>query len=158
MHKNSAWDIIRLIGEKAGNLLKKRQIPDWLKIILLLLDDAAVLLIIVLFLVMGGIQIPLPIIIFLAVLAAAFVYITNKLILADFRRKPVTGQEKMEGLEAIVTKRLSPRGTVSILGESWKAVSLDGDIEVDETVKIVAVDRLLLRVRRSTAYSSNKPR
>jgi membrane-bound ClpP family serine protease len=148
MAKESARDMIHRIGEKAGDLLKKRHIPDWLKIILLLLDDAAVLLVIVLFLVMGGIQIPLPIIIFLSVLAAAFVYITNKLILADFRRKPVTGHERMTGLEAIVTKRLSPQGTVFVLGENWKAVSLDDNIELDEIVEIVEVDRLLLRVRR----------
>jgi membrane-bound ClpP family serine protease len=148
MDNHSAEYIFRLMGKKVIIGLQKWHILDWLKIILFLLDDAAVLAIIVLLLVFGGIQIPLPVIIFLAILAAAFVYIINKLILADFRRKPVTGHEGMIGMEAIATKRLKPTGTVAVLGEYWKAVSLNGNAEVEETVEIVAVDRLLLRVRR----------
>jgi membrane-bound ClpP family serine protease len=64
----------------------------------------------------------------------------------------------MAGLEAIVTKILKPMVTVAVLGESWKAVFLDGDIEVDETVEILAVDHFLLKVRRSTAAGSNETR
>ncbi len=94
------------------------------------------------------IQIPLPIVILIAILVGAFVFIVHKAVIPDFRRRPVTGQEGMIGLEGRVIKTLTPIGTVIVGGEYWRAKSVNGNIGVDESVKIVGVDRLTLKVKR----------
>lgn len=134
---------------KKGNIkLIKRTVAAWLKIIIFLLDDAAALLLIILLLRFMRIQIPLPIVILIAILVGAFVFIVHKAVIPDFRRRPVTGQEGMIGLEGRVIKTLTPVGTVIVGGEYWRAKSVNGNIGVDESVEIVGVDRLTLKVKR----------
>jgi membrane-bound ClpP family serine protease len=54
----------------------------------------------------------------------------------------------MIGLEGRVIKTLTPIGTVIVGGEYWRAKSVNGNIGVDESVEIVGVDRLTLKVKR----------
>lgn len=139
--------MIHFLVKKVNIKLIKRTVADWLKIILFLLDDAAALLLIILLLRFMRIQIPLPIVILIAILVGAFVFIVHKAVIPDFRRRPVTGQEGMIGLEGRVIKTLTPVGTVIVRGEYWRAKSVNGNIGVDESVEIVGVDGLTLNVR-----------
>ncbi len=140
--------MLHFFVKKVNIKLIKRTAADWLKIIIFLLDDAAALLLIILLLRFMRIQIPLPIVILIAILVGAFVFIVHKAVIPDFRRRPVTGQEGMIGLEGRVIKTLTPIGTVIVGGEYWRAKSVNGNIGVDESVKIVGVDRLTLKVKR----------
>ncbi len=139
--------MIHFFAKKVNIKLIKRAVADWLKIIIFLLDDAAALLLIILLLRFLKIQIPLPIVIIVAIIIGAFVFIIHKAIIPDFRRRPVTGQEGMIGLEGRVIKTLTPVGTVIVRGEYWRAKSVNGNIGVDESVEIVGVDGLTLNVR-----------
>ena len=58
-----------------------------------------------------------------------------------------TGSEGMLGEQADVIERCAPRGRVRIRGEIWAADCPDG-ADVGERVSVVAVDRLLLKVKR----------
>lgn len=127
----------------------KATVTNWLKVIVFLLDDMIALIIIILILHFLEIQIPLPIIITAAILIGILLFIIHRAIIPDFRRKPVTGQEGMIGLQGSVIKTLSPIGTVIVEGEHWKAKSVDGQvIRSDESIEVVGVDRLTLLVRR----------
>jgi len=148
MGRFSPEDMIHFFVKKVSIKLIKRAVADWLKIIIFLLDDAVALLLIILLLRFMRIQIPLPIVILLAILVGAFVFIVHKAIIPDFRRKPVTGQEGMIGLEGRVIKTLTPVGTVIVGGEYWRSKSVNGNIGVGESVKIVGVDGLTLKVKR----------
>jgi membrane-bound serine protease (ClpP class) len=57
-----------------------------------------------------------------------------------------TGAESYPGRRAEVIEECNPRGRVKIDGEIWNAES-ESRAAVGETVEVVAVDRLTLRVR-----------
>jgi membrane-bound serine protease (ClpP class) len=65
-----------------------------------------------------------------------------------FRSRPTTGQEGMVGLRGEVRTSLAPRGTVEIRGEIWWALA-DETIPEGQTVEVVGVEGLLLKVRRA---------
>jgi membrane-bound ClpP family serine protease len=46
----------------------------------------------------------------------------------------------MTGAKGTVVVPLTPVGTIMIMGEYWKAKSLDGDIDVDENVEVVGLE------------------
>lgn len=134
---------------KVNKKSTKATVVDWLKVIAFLLDDAAALLLIILVLRFLKIEIPLPIIIIGVILIGTLIFIIHRAIIPDFRRKPVTGQEGMIGLQGRAVKTLNPTGTVAVEGEHWKAKSVDGNvIRADESVEIVRVNGLTLKVRR----------
>jgi len=58
-----------------------------------------------------------------------------------------TGAEGMIGARAEVIETCRPRGRVRIRGEIW-AARCESGAEVGETVRIIAVERLLLLVER----------
>lgn len=60
-----------------------------------------------------------------------------------------TGAEGMLGERAEVIEDCDPRGRVRIRGEIWAAECADGATE-GERVRVIAVERLLLRVERVT--------
>lgn len=66
------------------------------------------------------------------------------------RRKPQTGTEALEGALAVVKKDLRPEGKVFIAGELWNAEA-DEDIPSGETVRVVAVENLKLKVKKIDA-------
>jgi membrane-bound ClpP family serine protease len=127
----------------------KSMLKDWAKVLLLLLDEAAVLVILILALRFFGIQIPLPITITITVLLGIFVFIVHVAVIPSFHKKKVAGREGMIGAKGTVVAPLTPVGTIMIMGEYWKAESLDGDIGVDENVEVVGLEGgLRLKVRR----------
>jgi membrane-bound serine protease (ClpP class) len=84
-----------------------------------------------------------------AVTALFFGILVGKGLLAQ-KRRPVTGPEALVGRTAIVRERLAPSGAVFVDGTHWSA-RLEGaeGAEPGEAVRIVGVDDLRLRVRRS---------
>jgi membrane-bound serine protease (ClpP class) len=66
------------------------------------------------------------------------------------RTRPTTGREGMVGLHGVVRRAIEPEGTIEVHGELWSARIPDGEgIGVGEKVTVVAVDGLVLEVRKS---------
>jgi membrane-bound serine protease (ClpP class) len=63
------------------------------------------------------------------------------------RSKVTTGHEGLVGQIAVARSDVGGTGTVFVRGELWNAES-DETIAVGETVEVVAVDGLRLKVRR----------
>jgi len=72
------------------------------------------------------------------------------LILALLRRHrgAVSGSESLVGMIGVVRQRLDPAGQVFVDGALWQARCEQGPLEVGTPVEIVAVDGLLVHVRR----------
>jgi len=128
--------------------LIKRTIKDWLKVLVLLLDEAGALVLVILILRYLEIQIPLPLTIVLGLGAGTIVVVIHMAVIPTFHRKVVTGSEGMIGAQGRVVKPLTPAGAITIKGESWRAKSVDEDIEAGEGVEIVGVAGLTLMVKR----------
>ena len=126
----------------------KRKIKDWLIVLVLLLDEAAAVALVLLVLWFFKISIPLWVVIVVALLLGAFIFLTHKVIIPSFHRKRVTGSEGMIGLEAEVIEALTPIGVVRVEGEYWKAKSVDNDIAAGEDVEILGLSKLVLEVKR----------
>ncbi len=61
--------------------------------------------------------------------------------------KPKTGDEGLIGEIGVARSRLEPEGKVFVHGELWNA-SASETIEEGSKVRVVAVDRLTLRVEK----------
>jgi membrane-bound serine protease (ClpP class) len=61
--------------------------------------------------------------------------------------KPRTGDKGLVGEVGVAKSRLEPEGKVFVHGELWNAVA-PGSIEAGAKVRVVGVDRLLLRVEQ----------
>lgn len=106
---------------------------------------------IVLFSRTPGVEVDRGLIIGVAAGATAFSVFILGAIFRGQRRAKATGSEGMIGRIAIAKTPLNPHGTVLAEGELWSAV-IDGDAaKVGEEVIILAVDHLLLRVRKRPA-------
>ena len=136
------------MGKKVDIKLTRRTVKDWLKVLVLLLDEVAVIFIVILALRFFEIKLPLPVTVIIALIAGALIFIVHKAVIPSFHKKQVTGREGMLGQQCIVVKSLTPIGVVTVEGEYWKAKSADENIEVDEEVEIIGIDRLTLRVQR----------
>ncbi|MFC2056112.1 NfeD family protein, partial [Chloroflexota bacterium] len=90
----------------------------------------------------------LPVMIFVMLLIALFVFIIHVKVVPSLRWKQVTGREGMIGLQGRVVQPLTPVGTIYVKGENWKAESNGSYIEVDENVEVVGLEGLKLRVVR----------
>jgi membrane-bound serine protease (ClpP class) len=115
-------------------------------------------------LVLWWLKIPLtwPIFVLLIIFFAATVLIVHFLVIPAYHRKITTGREELIGLEGRVVETLKPNGTIKVNSEYWKAVSLEGNIEIGEKVEIAGSAGLLLKVKRLASpglkrYDSNKP-
>ena len=88
-------------------------------------------------------------IIFAASLAVGtFMFVVGSLAVRAWRRPVASGLEGLQGEIAEVRTPLAPQGRVWVHGEYWTAQS-DEEIEVGQKVQIVAVDHMILRVRRA---------
>ena len=67
------------------------------------------------------------------------------------KRKPTTGLEGLVKETGVAITDLNPEGDVKLHGEIWKAESIEGNIENNSKIEVVAVQSLKLKVRR---YSS----
>jgi membrane-bound serine protease (ClpP class) len=65
------------------------------------------------------------------------------------RRLPaVTGAEALLGQEGMAISDLTLRGTVRVAGEDWSAIADVGSIRAGETVEVIGVEGIVLRVHR----------
>ncbi|MFC1980477.1 NfeD family protein [Chloroflexota bacterium] len=125
----------------------KSTIKDWLKVLVLLLDEAAAVVIVFFVLRFLKIEVPLPIMITVALLLGAICFVIHKAVIPTFHKKPATGGEELIGLEGEVIEPLTPVGVILARGEYWKAKSLSGDIRAGEEVEVIALNGLTLTVK-----------
>lgn len=122
---------------------------DWLKAFILLLDELAVIAVIIIVLRFFKIEIPLPVIIMIVLIAGGLVFLTHIAVIPSFHKKQTTGKEGMIGQQVNVVDPLRPVGAVMVNGELWKAKSMDsGKIESGDDVEIVKIEGLTLMVAR----------
>ena len=112
-----------------------------------LLDDVIIIGLVILILRIFHVKFLLPVAIFLGLAFVALIFITYKFLVPAYRRKKTTGAEGLIGLKGRVIESLAPEGVIKIKDEYWKAKAVDGNINVGETVEIVEVDGLLLKVK-----------
>jgi membrane-bound serine protease (ClpP class) len=67
-----------------------------------------------------------------------------------FRKRSQAGAEGMVGQCGVAETELNPSGTVTLLGELWKAESLEGNIPAGTAVKVEGEEGLTLKVKRRT--------
>ena len=65
-----------------------------------------------------------------------------------FRKRSKAGADGMIGQPGIADTDLNPNGSVTLLGELWKAESLEGNIPAGTAVRVEQSDGLTLKVRR----------
>ena len=128
----------------------KSTVKDWLKVLVLLLDEAVVVAVVFLILWALEIKIPLPVVIPVALVLGALVFIIHKAVIPTFHKKRVTGSEGMIGLKGEVTQPLTPIGTVRVGSEYWKARTVGEDIAAGEEVEILGLEGLTLKVKRKS--------
>jgi membrane-bound serine protease (ClpP class) len=122
----------------------------WLIVLVSLLDDIAVLALIFLGLWVFHVEITWALILIIALVMAAVIFIIHKTIVPSLLRKKLTGAEGMMGMTGRVTEPLLPRGRVKIKDEYWKASSVEGEIGLGEEVEVVGIAGLSLEVRKKT--------
>ncbi|MCS6924461.1 MAG: nodulation protein NfeD [Candidatus Binatia bacterium] len=83
-----------------------------------------------------------------ALCISAFMLFVATLAVRAWRQRPVSGLEGLIGEVGVVRERLAPRGKVWVHGEYWNAES-DEEIEEGQKVRVVGMDRMVLRVRRT---------
>jgi len=76
------------------------------------------------------------------------VFAIHIMVIPTFHKQISTGAEGMMGAEGKVVEPLHPGGSVLVTGERWKATSVEGDIDAGESVEIVGIEGLTLKVRR----------
>ena len=126
----------------------KGTIKDWLKVGILLLDEAVVVGLVILVLWVFKIRIPLPVVIIVALLLGALIFVIHKAIIPSFHQSKVTGAEGLIGHDGKVIEPLTPTGVVYTMGEYWKAKSLGEHIVTGEEVEIIGLNGLTLAVKR----------
>jgi len=90
-----------------------------------------------------------PWLIALSVLAlGGYIVIVLRAVLRSRRLPSRSGREALLGKEGVATSELTLRGTVRVGGEDWSAVADVEPIHVGETVEVIAVEGITLRVRR----------
>ncbi|MFC1963505.1 NfeD family protein [Chloroflexota bacterium] len=126
---------------------------DWGKVLVLLLDEAVVVVLVIVVLKAFAIRIPLPVTIALALVFGILVFIIHRAIIPSLHWKPMSGSEGFMGARGKVVEPLTPVGTVMVKGELWRAKSIDDDMDVNEDVEIVGLNRLTLEVKRKEQLS-----
>ncbi len=94
------------------------------------------------------VEVSLSVIIPLVLTTALFFGVVITAGLKAQRGKIASGQEAMIGTPGVALTNLQPGGEVKVLGELWKAESVDGDIKKNAPVVVVAVEGLLLKVKK----------
>lgn len=93
-------------------------------------------------------RVSVPLVVAVAAMTALFFAFVIAKALGAQKPRPVTGKEGLIGRRGVVKVRLDPRGIVLVAGERWQAESLEGPIEVGETVQVEEVEGFRLRVRK----------
>jgi membrane-bound serine protease (ClpP class) len=120
----------------------------WLIIAASLIDDAIVLGFIFLGFWLFHVEITWPLILIVAVVMVAFIFIMHRAVIPAIRRRKISGAEGMIGMTGKVTESLKPIGTVKIKDEFWKAKATNDIIKVGEDIEVVGITGLNLEVKR----------
>ena len=91
--------------------------------------------------------VPWPIIVVIVVLGLVK-YLIWRMAVVPVLRRQITDPKDMKG-QGTVVEPLAPVGLIKVSGEYWRAKSVEGDIEVDESVEVVGQEGLTLMVTRS---------
>jgi len=78
----------------------------------------------------------------------SFVLAVSYLVFRSQKAKLTLGVDGLIGEIGVARERLSPRGTVFVHGEYWKAEA-DEEVEPGEKIQVVGLDRMLLKVKRA---------
>jgi membrane-bound serine protease (ClpP class) len=79
---------------------------------------------------------------------SSYILVVVRAVLRTRRLPSRSGREALLGKEGVATTELAPRGSVRVSGEEWSAVAEVGPIQAGETVEVLAVEGLTLRVHR----------
>lgn len=79
---------------------------------------------------------------------SGYILVVVRAVLRTRRLPSRSGSGALLGKEGVATTDLSPRGAVRVNGEEWSAVAEVGPIHAGETVEVLAVEGLTLRVHR----------
>jgi membrane-bound serine protease (ClpP class) len=79
---------------------------------------------------------------------SAYVLIIVRAVLRTRHLPTRSGSEALLGQDGVATSNLTLRGTVRVGGEDWSAIADVGPIEAGETVEVIGVEGITLRVHR----------
>jgi membrane-bound serine protease (ClpP class) len=79
---------------------------------------------------------------------SAYVLIIVRAVLRTRHLPTRSGSEALLGQDGVATSDLTLRGTVRVGGEDWSAIAEVGPIEAGETVEVIGVEGITLRVHR----------
>ncbi|MCS7253153.1 MAG: nodulation protein NfeD [Armatimonadota bacterium] len=102
-----------------------------------------------------ALRVSVPVIMATVTMFGGFITLVIWKAISAHMRRVVVGAEGMVGRIAIAQTALTPRGTVLMDGSFWNAESVNGHVRAGERVEVVAVDGLLLKVRRVNATNSS---
>jgi len=111
-----------------------------------LLKGTVVLLIILWLLPLWEVNIPIWGIVLIVAAFLTYEIVTFRLGRRALERKPVIWSEAIVGRCGKATTPLAPDGYVQVNGELWHAFSSDTNINEDDDIVVVELDRLTLRV------------
>ena len=83
-----------------------------------------------------------------AIVLSSYVLIVVRAVLHTRHLPTRSGRETLLGREGVATSDLTLRGTVRVGGEDWSAIAEVGPISAGETVEVLAVEGITLRVHR----------
>jgi membrane-bound serine protease (ClpP class) len=86
-----------------------------------------------------------------ALLIGAFFVFAGRMVIAIREKQVTTGSEGLIGARGEVREDLDPEGLVSVWGEVWRARAEGEPIPRGESVEVLEVNNLRLRVRRAAA-------
>ncbi len=93
-------------------------------------------------------NISIELIILIVALSAAFFLFAISFGIRAHRKKVATGNEGIVGETGRALSDLKPQGDIQVHGEIWKAESQEGEIKKGESVSIIEIDNLTLKVKR----------
>jgi len=99
-------------------------------------------------------QISLRLILTVAVLLAGFFLFAVSAGIRAQKAAPRSGSESLIGAVGVARSRLDPEGIVHVQGEMWTATAVGGPIDDGQSVRVVALDGLRVRVKPEPSVSS----
>ena len=93
----------------------------------------------------GGFGIPWPLVAFLALVTAAFLFVVVRMALQSRRAPIVSGLTTMVGADGEMLEDSGETGWANIRGETWK-VRTAGHLTRGQSIRVVAVDGMVPRV------------
>jgi membrane-bound serine protease (ClpP class) len=94
-----------------------------------------------------GVKVSVSLIVTLASIVAFIIFFVGRLLIKDFKKKPMLGINNIVGQKGVVINWNENSGQIRVHGEIWRANSSDS-IEVGDVVYITAESNLELTVQK----------